>query len=1081
MKGDRWFLTLLLGMNGAIAVFPFPAMAQLRPIADLSLGTTVAPLSNQVNSQVNSQVDLIRNGTRSANGANLFHSFQAFDIDQDRAAYFIVPDAKVVNILARVTGGNPSQILGILGSRGEFAKGSFPSTAANLFLMNPSGILFGEKARLDLGGSFAATTASGIEFGDRGNFGAMTAGREVPVLVINPSAYLFSQVPTGGIVNRSVSPNVNGPEGLRVTNGQSLTFLGRDIVIEAGRLSAFGGRVNLGAVAASGRVEILPTGALDFAAGLERGNVALKGGAVLEVRSSNGGNVGITAGDIQIIGGSRILAGIRAGAGSVTSQSGEVRLDATGTIRVEESRIANDVNRGATGTGGAIRIAAKVLQVTGGAQLSTSTFGTGSTGNLVIDVGDRVLFQGSSANGQIPSAAFSNVGETGKGKGGDVTVITDSLEVRDGARLDASTNGQGDAGNVVITARDRLLFQGVSANGELGSAAYSRVGFDAIGKGGNVEITAGNVEIRDGGGLIANTEGLGNAGNVVIKARDRVVFQGTGPNSQIFLSSAFSNVGKRGKGKGGNVEITTDSLEVLGGAQLIASTDGQGDAGNVVIKARDRVLFQGRSLDGQFGSDAFSDVTETGLGKGGNVEITTGTLELRDGAQLVAATNGRGDAGNVVIAARDRVFLQRSSAFSNVGRKGQGNGGNLEIVTDSLELRDGSQLLVQTNGQGNAGQVTISARNNILLDGTESVKGISSGIISSNGQIVGDGSVVSGTGRGGDITLTTPQLQISNGAVIDAQTANPLPGGNITLNLVNLTLLAGGQILSTSVDQGPAGTIRINATGNIWLAGSDGTYSDRRAQFGTVVAPISANSGLYVRSTGTGSAGNIFLTTPNLTLTEHGRIDAQSATVTGGNIFLTVPNLLILRNSSQISATAGTTNPQAPGNGGNIDITARFIVAIPKENSDITANATQGRGGNININSQGIFGLKRQPKLTLFSDITASSDIGLTGKINLNTPDNNNLQNGLTQLPDSGIDTNALLANSCIIRLQKASQSSFYITGPGTIPISPGDLVLSDYPTSTPKSWKLGEPIIEPQGFYKLTDGRLVMSHRCDR
>ncbi len=1078
MRGDRLFLTLLLGMSGAIAVSPFPALAQLRPVADFSLGTTVAPLNNQV--------DFIRNGTRSANGANLFRSFQAFDIDQTRAAYFIVPDANVVNILARVTGGNPSQILGILGSRREFANGSFPSTAANLFLINPSGIIFGEKAALDLGGSFAATTASGIEFGDRGRFGATTAGRDLPALVINPSAYLFSQVPTAGIVNRSISPNVNGPEGLRVTNGQSLTFLGRDVVIDAGLLSAFGGRVNLGAVTGSGSVDILPAGTLSFAAGLERGNVRLERGAVLEVRSANGGNVGITAGDIQIIGGSRILAGIRAGSGSVTSQAGEVRLDATGTIRVEASRIANDVNRGASGTGGPIQIAANVLQVTGGAQLSTSTFGTGSTGNLVIDVRDRVLFQGSSANGQIPSAAFSNVGETGKGKGGNVTIITGNLEVRDGARLDASTDGQGNAGNVVIIARDRVLFQGVSANGKLGSAAYSRVGFDAIGKGGNVEITAGNVEVRDGSGLIANTEGLGNAGNVVIKARDRVVFQGTGPDSQIFISSAFSNVGRRGKGQGGNVEISTGSLEVLGGAQLIASTDGQGDAGSVVIKARDRVLFQGRSPDGTFGSDAFSDVTATGIGQGGNVEITTGALEVLDGAQLVAGTSGRGDAGNVIISARDRVLFQRSSAFSNVARKGKGKGGNLEIVADSLELRDGSQLLVSTDGQGEAGKVIISARNNILLDGTDSIKGISSGIISSNGQIVGDGSVVSGTGRGGDITLSTPRLQISNGAVITAQTANPQPGGNISLNLVNLTLLSGGQILSNTVGPGPAGTIRINASDNIWLAGSDGTYSDRRAQFGTIVAPISANSGLYVRSTRTGSAGNIFLTTPNLILNQQGRIDAQSASVTGGNIFLTVPNLLLLRNNSQISATAGTTNPQAPGNGGNIDITARFIIAIPKENSDITANATQGRGGNININSQGIFGLKRQPKLTEFSDITASSDIGLTGKINLNSPDNNALQNGLNPLPDSGIDTNALLANSCIIRTKKNAQSAFYITGPGTLPPSPSDPPINPYPTgelqsTTTKPWKLGEPIIEPQAVYQLPNGQLIMSRECDR
>ncbi len=98
-----------IGWGMAIALFPMSAMAQLQPIPDTApdraLGTTVVPL--------NAQIDLIRDGTRSANGVNLFHSFQEFNIGEGRGAYFIVPDATVANILARVTGGNPSQILGI--------------------------------------------------------------------------------------------------------------------------------------------------------------------------------------------------------------------------------------------------------------------------------------------------------------------------------------------------------------------------------------------------------------------------------------------------------------------------------------------------------------------------------------------------------------------------------------------------------------------------------------------------------------------------------------------------------------------------------------------------------------------------------------------------------------------------------------------------------------------------------------------------------------------------------------------------------------------------------------------------------
>jgi large exoprotein involved in heme utilization and adhesion len=101
----RQYLKVGMAMAmGAIALFPAVGVAQLRPIEDTApdraLGTMVVPL--------NAQIDLIREGTRSANGANLVHSFQEFNIGEGRGAYFIVPDATVVNILARVTGGNPS-------------------------------------------------------------------------------------------------------------------------------------------------------------------------------------------------------------------------------------------------------------------------------------------------------------------------------------------------------------------------------------------------------------------------------------------------------------------------------------------------------------------------------------------------------------------------------------------------------------------------------------------------------------------------------------------------------------------------------------------------------------------------------------------------------------------------------------------------------------------------------------------------------------------------------------------------------------------------------------------------------------
>ena len=150
-----------------------------------------------------------------------------------------------------------SSDLGTLNVR-NFINGSLSTSNSNLYLINPNGILFGPNARVDVGAAFVGTTANAIEFGDRGSFSATTPGNGVSRLTINPSAYLFSQVPTGTIVNRSAARNV----GLRVPNGQSLTLLGGDVAMPGGRLSAFGGRVELGAVAAPGRVAIVANGAL---------------------------------------------------------------------------------------------------------------------------------------------------------------------------------------------------------------------------------------------------------------------------------------------------------------------------------------------------------------------------------------------------------------------------------------------------------------------------------------------------------------------------------------------------------------------------------------------------------------------------------------------------------------------------------------------------------------------------------------------------------------------------------------------------------------------------------------------------
>ena len=112
---------------------------------------------------------------------------------------------------------------------------------ANLFFINPNGILFGNNARLDVAGSFVASTANSFVFGDRLEFSATNPQSPSALLTVNPSALFFNQLPARRIENRSIAPAGDNIFGLRVPDGRSLLLAGGDIAINEGKLNAPGG------------------------------------------------------------------------------------------------------------------------------------------------------------------------------------------------------------------------------------------------------------------------------------------------------------------------------------------------------------------------------------------------------------------------------------------------------------------------------------------------------------------------------------------------------------------------------------------------------------------------------------------------------------------------------------------------------------------------------------------------------------------------------------------------------------------------------------------------------------------------
>ncbi|MBN3959379.1 filamentous hemagglutinin N-terminal domain-containing protein [Nostoc sp. NMS8] len=827
----------------------------------------------------------------------------------------------------------------------------------------------------------------------------------------------------------------------------------------------------------AGNVTVRTNNAISLAANASILSSVERGGV------GEGGNIDINAATLSLTDGASLLTITRGASATQPAgrgDAGNVNVKVTGDVDISgekngfTSGIFSSVETGTVGNGGNITIDSGDFSLTDGAQLSASTFGQGNAGNVTVRANDAISL---AANAYI----FSTVEAGGVGEGGNIDINAATLSLTDGASLLTITRGasatqpagRGDAGNVNVKVTGDVDISG-EKNG-FTSGIFSSVETGTVGNGGNITIDSGFFSLRDGAQLATSTLGQGNAGNVTVRASDFVSLTGQ-------KTAILTTVEVGGAGQGGNLDINAATLSLTDGAQLSASIFGQGNAGNVTVRANDAISLAANAY-------IFSTVEAGGVGEGGNIDINAATLSLTDGASLLTITRGasatqpagRGDAGNVNVKVTGDVDISgekngfTSGIFSSVETGTVGNGGNITIDSGFFSLRDGTQLSASTSGGGDAGNIRVNAKDAVIVSGTSQEREFSSALFTFTDS--------TSTGKGGDITVNTNIFRVSDGALLDARTRNNQKGGDITVNAKIFEAPNGGQLTTTTSSNGRAGKITVNADDKLIISGIDSNYNDRNIKFPGRVGNIGANSGLFVSSTGSGIAGDIEINSPQITLDNQGKLNAESASGNGGNINAN-SDLLFLRRGAQISTDAGT--EQKGGDGGDININSRFIVAIPDENSDISANAFTGTGGNIQINSQGIFGIEARTKPTQESDITASSELGVSGVTNINTPDNSSIQNSFTELPPNVIDTNALIANSCISRGTKRQENSFTITGSGALRNSPGDVLISAYTTGdvrsvepTPRPWKKGDPIIEPQGLYRLPNGQLILSRSC--
>ncbi|MEI2578558.1 filamentous hemagglutinin N-terminal domain-containing protein [Scytonema sp. PRP1] len=919
MPLGSWLMT-----GGALcaAVFQTFAFSTNSAVAQITPDTT---LPNNSSVKLEDSTRIIEGGTQA--GGNLFHSFEQFSVPNGSTAYFNNA-LDIQNIISRVTGKSISNIEGLIRASGT----------ANLFLINPNGILFGKDAQLNIGGSFVATTANAIGFGTQGFFSA-SAPNTPPLLTVNPSAFLFNQI-AAPIQNNSVSPagldrSGLGVFGLRVPDGRSLLLVGGNVSMDGSGLYAFGGRVELGGVSGAGTVGLNFTGnnlSLSFPIDVQRSDVFLSNAAKIDVTDRGQGSVTLSARNLNISGGSRIDAGIGKGLTADNSPPGDITLNATGVVTVNQhSRITNVVAADATGNAGNINIQAGEIIINNQARypeqnnnpflraaLDTSIQGQGRPGNISLE-----------ANGSI-------------------TLIGQDVSQQDQVIATSNDISQLGAGNISLKANGSIFLSNATVYAPSGT-----------GDGGNILLVGNNsVSLANNTSLFtASTLGV-NSGNIIV--------QSAGPVS--FKNSLLASTGDYG----GDIKIGGRSVSVTAGTEVSARSFNGQKSGNIEISAPDYVEISGKSpaprpLNDRSQSIIYSSLLTTSeqgtMGQSGDIRINTGVLRVSDGAQLRAESAG--------------------------GLRG----GNITVNANVVELTGGGQLLTTAFSGGDAGDINLQVTDRITINGSNPSK------VDLFDQIAGS-------------KIRVELLYAREIAQGDGRTRAKFVLGNDNP--------ASGIFANTSVaSTGQGGNVEI-ATGQLLV-------SDR-AQ-------------VNVSSEGKGNAGNLDISTRKINLDNQAKLTAESTSGKGGNITLQDLDLLLMRRGSQISTTAGTA--LSGGDGGNITINAPegFIVAVPNSNSDISANAFTGSGGNVQINASGIFGTQfREEENPQTSDITATSQFGQDGTVELNTPDIDPTQ-GLINLPAEPVEPK--VASGCTA-LSSQNQSRFVVTGRGGLPANPREAFNSD-------------------------------------
>ncbi len=968
-----------------------------------NLGTTVMADGNTVQ---------ITGGTRPGNGTNLFHSFDQFNVGHPDTAQFLntTPSLHTSTILGRVTGGNPSSIFGAIDTMSYPGASLFLMNPAGIVFGSNATLHVSGSVAFTTADYLRFTAATGSDAGifhaDTTATSLLTSASVAAFgfLGSNPAAIAVQGSTLEMQPGQSISL-VGGNDGFTSTDSGtgSSPSAPNGVTLTGGTLLAENGQVHIASVASQG--EVL-AGTLEYAPNINRhsfgelgtiqisqsnidtsgkdgGAILIRGGRLIvddSTISASTGDISLDATSIQISNAALIATGTETAA-----NAGHIILKASGDIEVDSDAGAFSGSDGSSGDAGNIMISSSQGKVnfTNGAFITSQTFdSSGNTGTIKIDAphGDILLVHSTVFN-TVPQGSTGTLGgiqikahdlhlRDGSSIGGDnnssapvagnIAITLDGhLNLAEGSFINAGTFGPADSADLIIRARDILI---------TGEKSSFFTGTTSSGAGGAINLSARSLTIQNGGTISAKTSGTtpsATGGSITVNTTDSVTMTG---GASITASST-------GPGDAGNITIDGGSLTIASGGRIEASTSGAGDGGSIGITTTGDITVTGLSADGQVRSGIFAKTISGGGGSGGgsggggggsgggsgsggqapkpgsagDIMINSKNLLLDGGAQIDSSTTSGGVGGTVSITTAENITIAGSSTrLTSDATRGNGKGGSLTLIAKNITVRDNASVTAATGGKGDAGNVSLTALDQLLLQ--------SAGTVTTS---------TSGSGKGGTITIQASQVLLNGqGTAITADTVRPFADMTITIDILHPNV--GDLVVQL---ESPTGTrvallSRVGGSGDNFTgtqlndqatlqitSGSapfTGTFTPREPLGQLNNELVAGNWVLNVRDQETGNVGSL----ESWTL----QIGAQTFQSTGGS--RVIPDNSNV--NSNVRSTITVANPtvptvqgvgEAPGIGGDIALTAGQSVTI-SDGASVSASGTgSGNAGNISINA----------------------------------------------------------------------------------------------------------------------------------